>query len=395
MTYKPISVSEINRLIKEKIESEEIFKAVCVKGEVSNYKKNISGHIYFTLKDEKSVIKCVMFKGHAQRQDTEIKDGDSIFALSTVTTYPMGGYYQLQVVAIKKIGAGDLNEKKEELRRKLALEGLFDIARKKEIPKFVKKVGVITSRTGAVIHDILNVSKRRNPGVEIHLYPVAVQGENAKDEIVEGIKYMNFKNEVDVLIVGRGGGSIEDLWAFNEEIVIKAIAESKIPVIAAVGHETDKTLTDDVADKVAPTPSAAAELAVPNLQELKERLTIISKKFNIVTKNIIKQHKYRLESYRLNLEKYSPKAKIDTQRIKLDILIERMEKDILKILDQKKNILDKNVLKLEEINPLKILKRGYTVVEKENNIISSVSDLTKGEKIQITFADGKISAKVD
>ena len=273
MTYNPISVSELNRYIKEKFANDEFFANVLIEGEISNFKHHYTGHMYFTLKDETSLIKCIMFKTYTGHLDFVPKDGMKVMILGSVSVFERDGTYQLYAKAMKQLGKiGDLRAAYEELKAKLEKEGLFDSSHKKPIPMMPQTIGVLTSNTGAVIRDIINVSTRRNPKVHIRLYPVPVQGEGAGTKIAEGIKFMNEHHLADVLIVARGGGSLEDLWPFNEEIVARAIYASEIPVISAVGHETDFTIADFVADLRAPTPSAAAELAVSNIDELEKKL---------------------------------------------------------------------------------------------------------------------------
>ena len=267
-----VSVTELNRYIKEKIASDEALSNIIVKGEISNFKNHYTGHMYFTLKDENSLIKCIMFKTYAQKLNFMPKDGMKVFVLGGVSVFERDGIYQIYVKAMQEDGIGALYRKYEELKKDLEAKGLFEQEHKQRIPKMPKIIGVLTSQTGSVIRDIINVSTRRNPNVYIRLLPVPVQGEDAAPKIVKGIKKMNEKNLADVLILARGGGSLEDLWPFNEEEVAYAIYESKIPIISAVGHETDFTIADFVADLRAPTPSAAAELAVPDIYEITQKI---------------------------------------------------------------------------------------------------------------------------
>ena len=273
MIYNPISVTELNKYIKGKFEEDEYFANVLVEGEISNYKHHYTGHLYFTLKDENSLIKCIMFKTYTGHLEFEPKDGMKVMILGSVSVFERDGTYQLYAKAMKPLGmVGDLRAAYEELKQKLEKEGLFDEEHKKKIPTYPKVIGVLTSNTGAVIRDIINVSTRRNPNVVIRLFPVPVQGEGAAEKIAKGIEFMNEQKLADVLILARGGGSLEDLWPFNEEVVARAIYESELPIISAVGHETDFTISDFVADLRAPTPSAAAELAVPDIEELKLKI---------------------------------------------------------------------------------------------------------------------------
>ena len=273
MIYNPISVSELNKYIKDKFEDDEYFTNVLVEGEISNLKNHYTGHIYFTLKDEKSLIKSIMFKTYTAHLDFVPQDGMKVMILGSVSVFERDGTYQLYAKAIKQLGKmGDLRAEYEELKAKLEKEGLFDQNYKKAIPMMPETIGVLTSNTGAVIRDIINVSTRRNPNVHIRLLPVPVQGSGAAQKIAKGIEFMNKHKLADVIIVARGGGSLEDLWPFNEEIVARAIYNSELPVISAVGHETDFTISDFVADLRAPTPSAAAELAVPDVYEVKRKI---------------------------------------------------------------------------------------------------------------------------
>ena len=272
MTYNPISVTDLNKYIKEKIAGDEVLNNVLVKGEISNYKHHYTGHLYFTLKDENSLIKCIMFRSAAVNLKFEPKDGMKVMVFGTVSVFERDGVYQIYCKAMQEDGMGSLYKAYEEMKARLEKEGLFEQSHKKKIPMFPKCIGVLTSNTGAVIRDIINVSTRRNPNVYIKLLPVPVQGEGAAEKIAEAIKIMNDKKLADVIIVARGGGSLEDLWPFNEEIVARAIYDSELPIISAVGHETDFTIADFVADLRAPTPSAAAELAVPNISDIMLKL---------------------------------------------------------------------------------------------------------------------------
>ena len=262
MEYNPISVTDLNKYIKDKVDGDEFLNNVLVKGEISNFKDHYTGHKYFTLKDENSLIKCVMFKSYAMHLNFVPKDGMKVMILGSVSVFERDGVYQIYAKAMRQDGLGSLYEAYEKLKADLEKEGLFDEAHKKKIPFMPNTIGVLTSNTGAVIRDIINVSTRRNPNVHIRLYPVPVQGPGAAEKIANGIKFMNENHLADVLIIGRGGGSLEDLWPFNEEIVARAIYDSEIPIISAVGHETDFSISDFVADLRAPTPSAAAELAL-------------------------------------------------------------------------------------------------------------------------------------
>ncbi len=363
MTYNPISVSELNKYIKSKFEDDEYFDNVLVEGEISNCKYHYTGHIYFTLKDENSLIKSIMFKTYTSHLDFNLTDGMKVIVLGSVSVFERDGTYQLYAKAMKQLGKmGDLRAAYEQLKEKLEKEGLFSADHKKQIPMFPKTVGVLTSNTGSVIKDIINVSTRRNPKVHIRLFPVPVQGEGASSKIAEGIELMNKNNLADVLILARGGGSLEDLWPFNEEIVARAIYASKIPVISAVGHETDFTISDFVADLRAPTPSAAAELAVPNVELLKDNLN----KYQIRYKQALLK---KTQLMRLQYEKCmtsrvftNPLQKINEMYIQIDSIVKELNYNIEQKLQSEKSKAQKVILKLDALSPLKTLTRGYSIV---------------------------------
>ena len=293
------------------------------------------------------------------------------------------------------MGFGELHERFEKLKEKLREEGLFDEKYKKEIPFFPSTIGVVTSRTGAVIHDILNVTRRRNSSIDVRLFPVPVQGDDAAPKIAEAIEEFNKRNNVDVIIVGRGGGSLEDLWAFNEEIVVRAIFNSKIPIIAAVGHDTDVTLTNFVADRVAPTPSAAAEIAVPKLTDIRERLLLLKRNFERHLESILASKKMKLHNLELKIQNNSPMSIVVNKRMRFDNLVQTLNLNMKIILDNKKNLFEKNVTRLELLNPLKILSRGYSVTKKDDKMVKTKKDLKKGDKIEIIFSDGSKNAVVE
>ena len=395
MEYNPITVTNLNKYIKSKIDSDEMLNNVLVKGEISNFKNHYTGHMYFTLKDENSLIKCVMFKTYTTHLSFMPKDGMKVIILGSVSVFERDGVYQVYAKAMKQDGLGSLYEAYEKLKAKLSGEGLFDESHKKKIPFMPKTIGVLTSNTGAVIRDIINVSTRRNPNVHIRLYPVPVQGAGAAEKIAEGIEFMNKNNLADVLIIGRGGGSLEDLWPFNEERVARAIYNSKIPIISAVGHETDFTIADFVADLRAPTPSAAAELAVANIDDVKSTLFL----YNTRYKNALKK---KLQLMRLSYEKCmarqafkNPTQKINEQYIVIDMKVKAMQHKIQLKLKEERTKFIKQVSKLDTLSPLKTLARGYSIVtDSSNKIIKSVKDLKEDQNINIRLADGEKQAKV-
>ena len=389
-----VSVTELNRYIKEKIAGDEALSNIIVKGEISNFKNHYTGHMYFTLKDENSLIKCIMFKTYAQQLNFLPKDGMKVFVLGGVSVFERDGIYQIYVKAMQEDGIGALYRKYEELKKDLETKGLFGQEHKQKIPKMPKVIGVLTSQTGSVIRDIINVSTRRNPNVYIRLLPVPVQGEDAAPKIVKGIKKMNEENLADVLILARGGGSLEDLWPFNEEEVAYAIYESKIPIISAVGHETDFTIADFVADLRAPTPSAAAELAVPDIYEITQKITSFQNRLRLSLNKKLEIMKLRYEKCMSSAVFKDPTRMISDYYLKVDSQIKRLEKVIENKKQTEKEKYVKLVSKLDALSPLKTLTRGYSIIESDNKIVKSVNDLHKGQNIEIRLVDGKKEAQV-
>ena len=389
-----VSVTELNRYIKEKIASDEALANIIVKGEISNFKNHYTGHMYFTLKDENSLIKCIMFKTYAQKLNFMPKDGMKVFVLGGVSVFERDGVYQIYVKAMQEDGIGALYRKYEELKKELEQKGLFSQSHKKPIPKMPKVIGVLTSQTGSVIRDIINVSTRTNPNVYIRLLPVPVQGEDAAPKIVDGIQKMNKEKLADVIILARGGGSLEDLWPFNEEIVANAIYESEIPIISAVGHETDFTIADFVADLRAPTPSAAAELAVPDIYEIKQKINLYQNRLRLSLNKKLEIMKLRYEKCISSRVFKEPTRMIEDYYLKVDNQIKKLEKNIKEKEQNEKQKYIKLVAKLDTLSPLKTLSRGYSIVESENKIVKSVKELKKGQNIEIRLTDGKSQAQV-
>lgn len=389
-----VSVTELNRYIKDKIATDEALSNIIVKGEISNFKNHYTGHMYFTLKDENSLIKCIMFKTYASKLNFMPKDGMKVFVLGGVSVFERDGIYQIYVKAMQEDGVGALYREYEKLKQELEKQGLFDESHKKKIPLMPKIVGVLTSQTGSVIKDIINVSTRRNPNVYIRLLPVPVQGEDAASKIVKGIKKMNDEKLADVLIIARGGGSLEDLWPFNEEIVAHAIYESEIPIISAVGHETDFTIADFVADLRAPTPSAAAELAVPDIYEVKQKINLYQNRLRMSLSKKLEIMKLRYEKSMSSQIFKDPTRMISDYYLKVESQIKNLEKIIKQKEQTQKEKYIKLVSKLDALSPLKTLTRGYSIVETENKIIKSVKELKTGDKIQIRLKDGKKEAQV-
>ncbi len=390
----PISVTELNRYIKDKVAEDEFLNAVLVKGEISNFKHHYTGHMYFTLKDENSLIKCVMFKTQTATLKFMPKDGMKVVIFGTVSVFERDGVYQIYAKSMQEDGVGDLYKAYEELKAKLEKEGLFDESHKKKIPFMPNVIGVLTSNTGSVIRDIINVSTRRNPNVYIRLLPVPVQGEGAGDKIAKAIRFMNENKLADVLIIGRGGGSLEDLWPFNEEVVARAIYDSEIPIISAVGHETDFSISDFVADLRAPTPSAAAELAVADVDDIIYTLDT----YNVRLKNALKR---KTEVMRLRYEKCmnsrvyrEPLQKINENYQRIDGLMKELENSINKRVKDSKIEMTKLISKLDALSPLKTLIRGYSITEFNGKVVKSSKDLKKDMQVDLKFHDGDAKAKI-
>lgn len=394
MEYNAITVTDLNKYIKDKIAEDEMLNNVFVKGEISNFKNHYTGHLYFTLKDENSLIKCIMFKGYAERLKFVPKDGMKIMIFGAVSVFERDGVYQIYAKAMQEDGMGSLYTAYEELKLKLEKEGLFDVSYKKAIPKMPRNIGVLTSQTGSVIRDIINVSTRRNPNVNLRLLPVPVQGPGAAEKIAAGIERMNEEKLADVIILARGGGSLEDLWPFNEEIVARAIFKSELPVISAVGHETDFTIADFVADLRAPTPSAAAELAVPDIYE-------IIRKINSYQDRLRTSLKRKVEFMRLRYDKAinsrafkEPLRKINDNYLLIDKYIRMLETKIERKYKDSKTKWLEAVAKLDTLSPLKTLTRGYSLIEYEGKIVKSHKDLKTNDEIDIKFFDGDKKAKI-
>lgn len=388
-----ITVSELNKYIKNKVDEDEYLNNVYVKGEISNFKHHYTGHMYFTLKDEKSLIKCVMFKSSTSTLKFVPKDGMKVLVFGTLAVYEAGGVYQIYCKAMQEDGIGDLYKQYEELKNKLEKEGLFRSEHKKKIPLMPKTIGVLTSQTGAVIRDIINVSTRRNPNVHIKLYPVPVQGMGAAEKIVEAIKIVNEQKIVDVIILARGGGSIEDLWPFNEEILARAIYESQIPIISAVGHETDFTIADFVADLRAPTPSAAAELAQADIYEIKRKIESYKDRYKQLLKKKIELMRLKYEKIMASRVFTDPLKKINENYLNIDMKMKSMQTAIQNILNENKVKTKNYILKLDALSPLKTLARGYSITEHNGKILKSIKQVKENDEIGIRLEDGKIFAK--
>ncbi len=389
-----VTVSQVNSYIKDKIANDEGLNNLIIKGEISNFKNHYTGHMYFTLKDDKSLIKCIMFKTYAQKLDFMPKDGMKVFVFGGVSVFERDGVYQVYVKAMQEDGVGALYKKYEELKQKLEAQGYFEISHKKKIPQMPKVIGVLTSQTGSVIRDIINVSTRRNPNVHIRLLPVPVQGQDAAPKIAKGIKFMNEHKLADVLILARGGGSLEDLWPFNEEVVANAIYESDIPIISAVGHETDFSISDFTADLRAPTPSAAAELAVPDVYEVSQKINTYKNRLRLALSKKYEMLKLRYEKSMSSSVFKEPRRMVNDRAILLDQYIKKLEVAINNKRQSEKEKYVKLVSKLDTLSPLKTLTRGYSIIEKDGKTVNSVKQLENGIDVDIRLIDGKTKAKI-
>jgi len=389
------TVSQLNSYIKGMFQSDMSLAGIAIQGEVSNCTYHSSGHIYFTLKDKGSRIACVMFAGNRRGLDFTMRDGMSIVAIGTVGVYERDGKYQLYASRIMKEGYGELYEKLELLKKKLLEEGLFNDVYKKKIPYYSKKIGIVTAQTGAAIQDIINISSRRNPYVQLYLYPALVQGEGAAESIAAGIRYLD-KMDMDVLIVGRGGGSFEDLFAFNEEVVVRAIYECETPVISAVGHEVDTTLSDYVADLRAPTPSAAAELAVISVSQIYERISEYRRILNNCIQAQVNEKRHAIDAYAAKLKYVSPEMQLQNKRMYAAELENRLNNIMNDKMKAYKNRLILCAEKLKVLSPLHRLSGGYSyVTDAAGNALESISSVEEGDNIIVTLKDGNLEAIVD
>lgn len=394
MKPEPISVSQLNKYIKNKVDQDEYLNNVLIKGEISNFKHHYTGHMYFTLKDNNSLIKCIMFKSYTPHLNFVPKDGMSVIVLGTVSVFERDGVYQIYCKAMQQEGIGDLYKEYEKLKAKLNEEGLFAESHKKKIPLYSKRIGVLTSETGSVIRDIINVSTRRNPNVYIKLLPVPVQGEGASKKIADAINLMNERNLADIIIVARGGGSLEDLWPFNEEIVARAIYNSELPVISAVGHETDFSISDFVADLRAPTPSAAAELAVPDIDELKIKLSSYNNRYKVALKKQVEYKRLKYEKCMTRRVFKEPLQRINESYLQVDTQTKNIENKFKLKIMQKRSEFQNVVEKIDALSPLKTLSRGYSIMEKNGKIIKSKKELNIGDEVNIKLYEGTTKAKI-
>ena len=417
MNEKYLTVSAVTRYLKAKFDIDENLQTVYLKGEISNFKAHTSGHFYFSLKDENSKINAIMFRSNASKVIFKPADGMKVLVTGRISVYEAMGSYQIYVDEMLEDGVGNLYIAFEQLKKKLQAEGLFDEAHKKPIPRIPKRVGIVTASTGAAIRDIMTTIKRRFPICETILFPTLVQGENAKDDIVRNIKRAE-DYDLDVLIVGRGGGSIEDLWPFNEEIVARAIYDCRIPVISAVGHEVDFTIADFVADLRAPTPTAAAELAVPNMSDLKKHIDQLSIRLNEAIYKKVNYLKLYLDSVKNSFVIKNPGVMFENRKQSLDLMNTKLNELMLGKVDKMKNELEKikksyvltnpkllykdnvvclkNIIdKFELLNPLNILSRGYSITYMNDKALKSVKEVKKDDILKVKLYDGMLEAKVN
>ena len=396
MAQQVLSISQLNEYIRGKLDADALLSGVAVRGEISNYKVYPSGHHYFTLKDEASALKCVMFKGNALRLRFRPDNGVKVIAMGKISVYPRDGVYQLYCTAMAMDGVGDLYAAFEQLKAKLAAQGLFDPAHKKPIPKYPKVIGIVTSSAGAAIHDMLRILRKRYPLCQVRLLPVRVQGAEAPGEITAAIRYANHYQLADLLIVGRGGGSIEDLWAFNDERVAYAIYQSEIPVISAVGHEPDVTISDFVADLRAATPSNAAELAVPDQDALRQNLDSMSDAMASILNRQVKFARQHLNVLSRSAALRSPTGYLDQKRKQLELLNNRLSSAQNRSVEQKKQQFIRLTSKLDAMSPLKVLTRGYSIaMTGDEQVLTSVKQVSPGDEVILSLQDGVITANVN
>ena len=390
-----VTVSQLNEYIKMLLDSQPTLHRIYVRGEISNFKEYSSGHMYFTLKDEDSLIRAVMFRGHAARLKFRPENGMKVVICGNVSVYPRDGQYQLYAESIDPDGVGALYLAFEQLKAKLAEEGLFDESYKQPLPAFPSRVGIVTSPSGAAVKDMINVAGRRYPSAELVIYPSAVQGSEAVPQLISGINYFSDTRSVDVVIIGRGGGSLEDLWAFNNEQLARAIFACRVPVISAVGHETDFTICDFVADRRAPTPSAAAELAVPDTSELRYKISSLTDRYAAQLMNRISQSRRQLELIAGSKALSDPDTILNDRRVRLDRTLDALDRAIEAKSSAKRSDLREVAASLSALDPLAVLSRGYgAVTDTKGKIVKSVADLDIGQEIDVRLSDGHAVAEI-
>ena len=394
MKLRALDISEANSYIKRILTNDPILYNLRVKGEISNFKVHSSGNVYLSLKDEKSKLNCIIFKSNYDK-NLNLDNGVKIIASGYISVYERDGAYQLYINEVEIEGIGNLYIEFNKLKEKLKKEGLFDYIYKKEIPKMPHAIGVVTSPTGAVIRDIINVIKRRFPKIDIKLYPVNVQGEKSAQDICEGIEFFNRMKNVDTIIVGRGGGSLEELWSFNEEIVAREIFKSEIPIISAVGHETDFTICDFVSDMRAPTPSAAAEIATPDLSEIYYRLDNIKNRMNRSLNNQVILDNEKLSNTFDKINSHMKNYIIRDKVIQLDQIYDKINFRLEQNLENSKEKLSKKAALLHNLSPLATISRGYSIVEKNGQVINSIEEVDISDEINITLKDGDLECSVN
>ncbi|MBP3646692.1 MAG: exodeoxyribonuclease VII large subunit [Clostridia bacterium] len=412
-----LTVSQLNEYVRRSLASDPMLRGVCLTGEISNFKRHVTGHWYFTLKDEEAAINCAMFRQSAMSVRFRPENGQRVRVIGSVGLYTKTGSYQFYADAMEPDGVGDLYLQFEALKQKLAAEGMFDPSLKKQLPLLPRGIGIVTSKTGAVVHDITRVAWRRYPGIPLYLRPVKVQGEGAAREIAEGIMLLDEMPEVDVIIVGRGGGSMEDLWAFNEERVARAIALCDTPVVSAVGHETDFTIADFVADLRAPTPSAAAEMAVPEKETLLNAVDLMKERMEKALHQKISRKRLALSQLQKRLADFSPAqrrermiASLTAARVRLDTLMANafasrhariaaasavLEPQTKALLAAQRSRLEKASLRLHASGPMETMKRGYAVVTRKGSVVRGVEMISAGDSLTVHMADGRVQTTVD
>lgn len=392
---RTITVSELNGYVKTLLESDKLLTSVYISGEISNFTNHYSsGHLYMSLKDDNALVRAVMFKGYASKLRFKPANGMKVIVRAKASLYGKDGSFQIYIESMEPDGIGALQMAYEQLKQKLAEEGLFDQSRKKPLPPFPKRVGVITSPTGAAVRDMLNVLGRRYPMAEVIFHPVLVQGEGAKGQIADALRRFNALRAADVILLGRGGGSIEELWAFNEEEVARAVAASDIPIISAVGHETDFTICDFVADMRAPTPSAAAELAVPDQNHLRHRLVQLYRLLKQDINHAVEQQEKRLTVLKSKRCLATPLFYVEEQAMRLDYLTHRFAAAGQQYLSRGDRRVTAAAAKLDALSPLKVLSRGYAIATTESGVIKSVNDVAAGDEFVLQVADGNLSCQV-
>lgn len=391
------SVSQVNEYVRMTLDASAVLSNIWLRGEISNFKNQYStGHLYMSLKDGSSSIRAVMFKGYAQRLNFPVKDGDKVIVHGKISVYSARGEYQIYIDEMHPDGVGDLAYAFEKLKEKLRGEGLFDQSHKKPLPADPKRVGIITSASGAAVHDMINVSGRRSPNVEIVIYPALVQGADAPRSLIGGVLYFNRESDVDVIIIGRGGGSVEDLWAFNNEDLARTIHASDIPVVSAVGHETDVTICDLVSDLRAPTPSAAAELVFPDEMSRRARCASLQSLMSSRMHRRLTECGGRISMLYARLDAASPARMLEEKSMRLISLVQRMENAEMRVFDSASNRLKLTEVRLCALNPLAVLSKGYALVQKDTgDVVSASSELQTGDRVKLLFADGEKTAIIE